>query len=192
LQLHYWPGQSSPAAAEVLWFSHWATVDRLPAGYRVLLAHCLYSTLTPTTCPTTDKHLAVSWGSNEMSHMWQLYGCVTCVLSGTLKLYSLTHSLTHCWWHQEKHLTKLLKPGFHYTSWRPELTARVDGWPVSITRQHGPWWRAHISTSRVDGPSTWLVETRAHQHDPCWRVMETGHPSTRAVNLGSGNRAWLF
>jgi len=43
----------------------------------------------------------------------------------------------------------------------PELTARVDGWPVSITRQHGL----------------------------CWRVMETGHPSTRAVNSGSGNRA---
>ena len=31
-----------------------------------------------------------------------------------------------------------LKPGFHYPSWRPELTARVDGWPFSITRQHGP------------------------------------------------------
>ena len=28
-----------------------------------------------------------------------------------------------------------LEPGFHYPSWRPELTARVDGWPVSITRQ---------------------------------------------------------
>ena len=37
----------------------------------------------------------------------------------------------------------------------PEFTVRVDGWPVSITRQHGP----------------------------CWRVMETGHPSTRAVKL---------
>ena len=49
-----------------------------------------------------------------------------------------------------------LKPGFHYPSWRPELTARVDGWPVSITRQYGP----------------------------CWRVMETGHPSTRAINSG--------
>jgi len=35
-----------------------------------------------------------------------------------------------------------LKPGFHYPSWRPELTARVDGWPVSITRQHGWCWRA--------------------------------------------------
>ena len=54
----------------------------------------------------------------------------------------------------------------------PELTARVDGWPVSITRQH------------VHGPSTRLVETRARQHGPCWRVMEIGHPSTRAVNSG--------
>jgi len=39
--------------------------------------------------------------------------------------------------------------------------------------------------------STRLVETRARQHAPCWRVMETGHPSTRAVNSGSGNRALL-
>ena len=46
-----------------------------------------------------------------------------------------------------------VKPGFHYPSWRPELTARVDGWPV---------------------PSTRLVETRARQHGPCWRVVETG------------------
>ena len=38
-------------------------------------------------------------------------------------------------------------------------------------------------------PSTRLVETRARQHGPCWRVMETGHPLTRAVNSGSGNRA---
>ena len=30
----------------------------------------------------------------------------------------------------------------------PELTARVDGRPVSITSQHGPCWRAHVSTSR--------------------------------------------
>jgi len=40
-----------------------------------------------------------------------------------------------------------VKPSFHYTSWRPELMARVDGWPVSI------------------------------------------HPSIRAINSGSGNRA---
>ena len=50
----------------------------------------------------------------------------------------------------------------------PELTARVNG---------------------QNGPSTRLVETRARQHSPSWRVMETGHPSTRAVNSGSGNRA---
>jgi len=52
-----------------------------------------------------------------------------------------------------------IKPGFHYPSWRPELTALVDGWSVSITRQHGPCWRARVSTSPVDGPSTRVVET---------------------------------
>jgi len=49
-----------------------------------------------------------------------------------------------------------LKPGFHYPSWRPELTAPVDGWPVSITRQHRPCWRARVSITR--------------QHRPCWRA----------------------
>jgi len=39
-------------------------------------------------------------------------------------------------------------------------------------------------TGRADGPSTRLVETPARQHGPCWRVMKTGHPSTRAVNSG--------
>ena len=69
----------------------------------------------------------------------------------------------------------MLKPGFHYPSWRPELTARVDRWPVSITRQHGPCWRACVFTSRVDGPS---------------RVKDTGHPSTRVVNSGRQLGYW--
>jgi len=70
----------------------------------------------------------------------------------------------YSWW-CDRHMTSVtpVKPGFHYPSWRPELTARVDGWPVSIARQ-------------CDGPSTRLMETRTRQHGPCWRVMETGHP----------------
>ena len=32
--------------------------------------------------------------------------------------------------------------------------------------------------------TTRLVETCARQHGPCWRVMETGHPSTRVVETG--------
>jgi len=51
-----------------------------------------------------------------------------------------------------------------------ELTARVDGLPVSITRQHGP--------------STRLVETGC----PATRPVLTGN-GNRAVNSGSGNRA---
>jgi len=44
-----------------------------------------------------------------------------------------------------------------------------------------------VSTAELTGdhgPSTRLVETRARQHGLCWRVMETGHPSTGAVNSG--------
>ena len=62
-----------------------------------------------------------------------------------------------------------VKPGFHYPSWRPELTARVDGWPVSITRQHGPCWRGRVSTSR-DGPSTRVVETGLYWIPSCRRA----------------------
>ena len=71
-----------------------------------------------------------------------------------------------------------LKPGFHYPSWRPELTARVDGWPVSITRQHGPCWRARVSTILVNRPCKF--------RKPVTRQL---WPLTRAVNSGSANRA---
>jgi len=72
----------------------------------------------------------------------------------------------------------------HRSLLNPVSSTRVDGWPVSITRQHGPCWRARVSTSRVDGSSTRLVETRTRQHGPCWWVMETGHPSTQVVETG--------
>jgi len=75
-------------------------------------------------------------------------------------LYCTEHFIRRYVTHSET-----VKPGFHYPSWRLKLTARVDGWPISITRQHGPCRRACDSTSRVDGPST------------------------RPVNSASGNRA---
>ena len=60
----------------------------------------------------------------------------------------------------------------------PELTARVDGWPVSITRQPG----------RVDGqwkPSTRVVETGLKQWriNMMWRVCNALAPAARAQNL---------
>ena len=51
-----------------------------------------------------------------------------------------------------------------YSLLSPVSTTRVYGWPVSITRKHGPCWRARVSTSRVD-------------------------PSTRPVLTGNGNRS---
>ena len=52
-----------------------------------------------------------------------------------------------------------LKSGFHYPSWRPKLTARVDGRPVSSTRQ--------VNTGRVDGRAFPLAELTGRQHCCC-------------------------
>ena len=50
------------------------------------------------------------------------------ILSNVYRNYGIPQSPLHVW-------TKARFP-------LPELTARVDVWPVSITRQHGPCWRA--------------------------------------------------
>ena len=65
----------------------------------------------------------------------------------------------------------------------PELTARVDGWPVSITRQHGPCWRARVSTSRVDGPSTRLVETRLYVYESRQTLLKDNSSPTKDRSL---------
>ena len=56
------------------------------------------------------------------------------------------------------------KPGFHYPSSRPEFTGRVDG-PSTLVHFLTP-----VNSARVHG---------------CQKM----HPSARAVNFGSGNRA---
>jgi len=66
-----------------------------------------------------------------------------------------------------------IKPGFHYPSWWPELTARADGWPVSITRQHGPccvqlrrphmWSRNKINSRLLSHLSTMLHRNKFTQ-----------------------------
>ena len=47
---------------------------------------------------------------------------------GSIHNFCATCSLP---WHRHT-----VKPGFHCPSWRPESTVRVDGWSVSVTRQH--------------------------------------------------------
>ena len=75
---------------------------------------------------------------------------------------------------------------------RPNLGSVVRRWvwrrPSVPSRWSYRYILYYLFFSRVNGPSTRLVETRA-RHGPCRRVMETGHPSTRAVNSGSENRA---
>jgi len=69
----------------------------------------------------------------------------------------------------------------------PELTGDQFPLPVNTGRVDG----SAFPLAELKGPSTRLVETRAHQHE-CWWVMETGHPSTRAVNSDSGNWALMW
>ena len=76
-----------------------------------------------------------------------------------------------CFWVIVRTNKQTNKQNHTHTDWQTRMIALS---PVSIT------W--------VDGRAfplaelTRLVETCARQHGPCWRVMETGHPSTRAVN----------
>jgi len=79
------------------------------------------------------------------------------------------------------------------------MTAQTYNVYITSTFTHAH--DSHVSKARFPlpelmghqhGPSTRLVEMRARQHRPCWWVMETGHPLTRAVNSGSGNRALVL
>jgi len=109
----------------------WLLTSRL-----LVLMQCLHTIGISTTTPTISRKVSFeSWTIMSLSK-W------------TAGLLELVYNL----------MIYTIKPGFHYPRWRRELTARVDGWPLSITRQHGPCWWARVSTNRVDGPSTRLVE----------------------------------
>ena len=69
-----------------------------------------------------------------------------------------------------------VKPGFHYPSWRPELTGDRFQLPVNMGRVDGHAFPLAELMGRVDGPLTRLVETRARS----------------PVNSGSGNRALVW
>ena len=76
----------------------------------------------------------------------------------------------------------------YYTYW---LTDWLIHWFILAKRDYVTfgWWHDKSVRLSVCLSVCRLAETRARQHGPCWRVMETGHRSTRAVNSGSGNRA---
>ena len=114
--------------------------------------------------------------------------CTCWLHNPTTRLQQQSYTM-HFVLHHLQTVTCQLKPGFHYPSWRPELTGDRFPLPVNNGRVDGRVFLLAELTGRQHGPSTRLVETRSRQHGPCWRVMETGHPSTRAVNSGSGNRA---
>jgi len=65
-----------------------------------------------------------------------------------------TKLITHKW------TSISLKPGFHYPSWRPELTG--DRFPLPV------------NTGCVDGCTFSLAELTGRQHGPSTRLVETG------------------
>ena len=65
----------------------------------------------------------------------------------------------------------MVKPGFHYPSWRPELT--------------GDRFQLPVNTGRVDGRAFPLAELTGHVDDPSTRLVETRAP----VLTGNGNRS---
>ena len=82
-----------------------------------------------------------------------------------VKWWMVTTLLRH--WCGRSYSNRRIKPGFHYPSSRPELTARELGCII---------WH----------PSTRVINSDVKK---CTRVHR---PSTRSVNSGSGNRALLF
>ena len=65
---------------------------------------------------------------------WAINARVACVGQKSVNsetLQSCQSSIVNAMWNH-RNCETALKPGFHYLSWRPELTARVDGWPVSM------------------------------------------------------------
>ena len=89
---------------------------------------------------------------------WRLKLIPNC-FSNTLEAQAKSLTVSYQLWKLPRYVFSL-KPGFHYPSWRPGFHA------VNSAR----WNRAPI------------------KHGPCWRVMETGHPSTRAVRPNSGRQ----
>jgi len=109
----------------------------------------------PLSCNDPGEVVHTNVPPSPSSIIWYLVKQQWCSVAGKVNvgLVEINGSLLLGLW---------LKPGFHYPSWRPKLTARLDGWPVSITRQHGRTFPLAELTGRV---------------------------STRAVNSGNGNRA---
>jgi len=90
---------------------------------------------TRTCCPRVDAGIPCRTTGRDR--------CMYDTLHDTSGIPNNTRSVS------TRHLNQKHKARFPL----PELTARVDGWPVSITRQNGRCWRARVFTSRVHGSS---------------------------------------
>ena len=120
-------------------FWHHSTVS---VSFLQLLASAAYPHSLPSDCVA----------SVIFSFLFILPSIIVCrpSRSSYLKTWPI-HRCLHC--HIAFNITLLVfinfKPGFHYPSWRPELTGDRFPLPVNTGRVGG----RPVSTSRVDGPS---------------------------------------
>jgi len=120
----------------------------------------------------------------------------SCVLSDTLtKTLSSDYNKGFCIVPRTSILMLVSTLPAWLRAWQ-EYSPESDCWMASMTKVPSSWtwnrplsWFGNINVYIKSNPINSWFSAPTRQHGPCWRVMETGHPSTRAVNSGSGNRA---
>jgi len=108
-----------------------------------------------------------AWPWHAMLKRNKGYGCGAALLNNRWVL-----TAAHCL----KYVLFLLslKPGFHYPSWRPELTARVDGDRFPLP----------VNTGCVDGCAFPLAVLMSGNARPSTRPVLTGNGYRSPVNSG--------
>jgi len=160
-------------------FKSHTDIHTIPFSTHLHLFHQLKHLLRRQTCNSSSNSFRSFFRLNRFSIRTLQY-------STLMNGYQLKHDSRQ---HTRCTLTHpVTKARFPLPELRPELTAQVDGWPVSITRQHGPSWRTRVSASRVDGPCWRPVNSASGNACPSTRPVD-GNGNRSPVNSGSGNRA---
>ena len=162
-----WPALTCGICWRVTWNNHRACINILHIGSLWLTSHVKAERLHKKDWGKAETQRVIKYV--KVTHIHTSSHIHNAPSTGLSKCLHSTYSADF------PSSSLRVKPGFHYPSWRSELTG--DRFPLPV------------NTGCVDGRAFPLAELMGRQHGPCWRVMETSHPSTRAVNSGSKNRA---
>ena len=125
------------------------TLGQTLVGQRVITIRAVF------WCKITPKANTTSFARTHNTKQ-NTACCATVRLRRAVTAYSLDQSYRY----MVTANAMTVKPGFHYPSWRPELTG--DRFPLPV------------NTGRVDGRAFPLAELTGRQHGPSTRVVETG------------------